>query len=287
LEEQANSSSGGNVSAQALPAEEMSEYEKIRAANMKQKEKLPRQLKRDWRGFKQSEGFVAGGSLKGAKKLRVVEQEAFNTRRRAKELKAVGKEADQPESVENVAVNDPLRSRRTKQDLGTRGKDEEVGQGARGVHFLRDADEEEVDDVEEELEQEVQDDEEVGLLVAGARGPEEKKSGSKADLDSQTSSSSVNPNRKPFKCTAPGCTKRFGRESRLKSHTSNIYLRRLDLRPFNCLEEECGKKFGRKSELENHLRSTHGAPKLGCKQSNCTATFVFPTQLYRHIKKLH
>ena len=121
LEEQANSSSGGNVSAQPLPAEEMSEYEKIRAANMKQKERMPRQLKRDWRGFKQSEGFVAGGSLKGAKKLRVVEKESFNTRRRAKELKAVGKEVAQPRSVKNVAVKDPLPGQRTKQDLGTRG----------------------------------------------------------------------------------------------------------------------------------------------------------------------
>ena len=82
---------------------------------------MPRQLKRDWRGFKQSEGIVAGGSLKGTKKMRVEEKEAFNTRRRAKELKAAGKEADQPRSVENVAVKDPLRGRRTKQDLGTRG----------------------------------------------------------------------------------------------------------------------------------------------------------------------
>ena len=122
LEEQANPSSIGNVPAQPQPAEEeISEHEKIRAANMKQKERMPRQLKRDWRGFKQSEGFVAGGSLKGAKKLRVVEKESFNTRRRAKELKAVGKEADQPRSVKNVAVRDPLHGRRTKQALGTPG----------------------------------------------------------------------------------------------------------------------------------------------------------------------
>ena len=109
-------------------------------------------------------------------------------------------------------------------------RDEEIGQGARGFNLLRDADEEEVDDVEEELEQEVQDGEEVGSLVAGARGPpEEKKSGSKADLDHQ--SSSVNLNQKPFKCTAPGCSKRFGRKYCLTSHTANIHL---EERIFKC-----------------------------------------------------
>ena len=43
LEEQANPSSIGNVPAQPQPAEEeISEHEKIRAANMKQKERLLR-----------------------------------------------------------------------------------------------------------------------------------------------------------------------------------------------------------------------------------------------------
>ena len=64
---------------------------------------------------------MAGGSLKGAKKLKVEEKEAFNTRRSAKELKVLGKEAAQPRSVENVAVQGLLRGRRTKPVLGTPG----------------------------------------------------------------------------------------------------------------------------------------------------------------------
>ena len=47
-------------------------------------------------------------------------------------------------------------------------RDGEIGQCARGSNFLRDANLEEVDDVEEELEQEVQDGEELGSLVTGA-----------------------------------------------------------------------------------------------------------------------
>ena len=40
--------------------DEISEYDKIRAANVKQREKLLKQLKRDWQGYKKGEGFVTG-----------------------------------------------------------------------------------------------------------------------------------------------------------------------------------------------------------------------------------
>ena len=122
LEEESNISLSGNVSAAPLETEEMSEYEKISAANLKQKGKLLKNLKRDWWGFKESEGFQTGGSEKGAKKLRVVEKEAFNGRR-AKELKVVRKEAARahPRSVKDLAVKDQLRGQRSKQDLGIPG----------------------------------------------------------------------------------------------------------------------------------------------------------------------
>ena len=121
LEEESNFSSRGNVSAAPLGTEEMSEYEKIRAANVKLKEKLLKQLKRDWRGFKESEGFVADESEKGAKKLRVVEKEALNTRRRAKELEVLRREAAHPRSVEDLAVEGQLHGQRNNQDLGSSG----------------------------------------------------------------------------------------------------------------------------------------------------------------------
>ena len=79
-QEQSNSSSSENVAAQPLVAEEMSEYEKIRAANVKQKEGLLRQLKRNWQGFKESEKIAIRGSQKKAKKLKVMEKETSHTR---------------------------------------------------------------------------------------------------------------------------------------------------------------------------------------------------------------
>ena len=136
LEEQAKSSSSGNVAALPLATEDLSEYEKIRATNVKQKEVLLKQLKRDWRGFKESEGFLTGGGQKGAKKLKVVEKETFNTRSRAKKLKGVEKEtfntrsrakkltdvekkAAHHRSVKNVSVEDQRQC--SEQNLGTSG----------------------------------------------------------------------------------------------------------------------------------------------------------------------
>merc|ERR1719222_1833623 len=121
--------------------------------------------------------------------------------------------------------------------------------------------------------------------------------------------------KKTFKCKAGNCGKIYGTKQRLEVHqrsaghgmkklrcshakgasvfasfaSLSTHMRAVHQseKPFNCLEEECGKKFGSKLELENHLRSAHGAPKLVCKESNCAATFVFATQLYKHMKMLH
>ena len=50
----------------------MSEYEKIRAANIKEQRELLQKLQGDWQGFKESEGLVAAvkNREKGAKKLK-------------------------------------------------------------------------------------------------------------------------------------------------------------------------------------------------------------------------
>ena len=50
----------------------MSEYEKIRAANIKEQRELLQKLQGDWQGFKESEGLVAAVKIreKGAKKFK-------------------------------------------------------------------------------------------------------------------------------------------------------------------------------------------------------------------------
>ena len=121
LGEQMNSSSSENLAAQPLATEEGSRYEKIRAANIKEKEKLLKQLKRDWRGLKESEGIVTGRGQKRAKKMKVVEKGTFNTRSRAKKSTGVEKGAAHLRSAENVGTGDQLRDQGSKQDQGTPG----------------------------------------------------------------------------------------------------------------------------------------------------------------------
>ena len=112
-QESSNSSRSKNVAAQPLVPEGMSQYEKIRAANVKQNEEMLRQLKRGWQGFNKSEGFATRGSRKRSKKLKVVEKEAVNTR------------CHQP--VENVSTEDQQSGNITKQDLRTSGTGLDIG----------------------------------------------------------------------------------------------------------------------------------------------------------------
>ena len=46
----------------SLPSELTREYEKIREANIREKEQLLRSLQGDWREFNESEGLAVGGS---------------------------------------------------------------------------------------------------------------------------------------------------------------------------------------------------------------------------------
>ena len=60
---------------------ELSEYEKIREANIREKEQLLRSLQGDWQEFKESEGLAVGGSQRGAKKiLKFVDKDPVKTR---------------------------------------------------------------------------------------------------------------------------------------------------------------------------------------------------------------
>ena len=86
-----------------IQEEEPSEYEKIRASNIKQRNALLRELQDDWLEYMESEGLEVSKRRKGRKKLKVVEREEVNTRR-----------VQHP--AENVASED-----HQKQGMGTSG----------------------------------------------------------------------------------------------------------------------------------------------------------------------
>jgi len=399
-QQEASSSPIEHFAAQTLVPEGISEYEKIRETNVAQRKEMLKQLKRDWKGYKESEGLADGRSQRPAKKLKVVEKLAVNPR------------SEYP--VGNVAIEDGQSDKTTQQDLvGTSGKDEasseEVCQGAGGVNLLRDADEEAVDDVEAESEQEVQHGEDGGLVDADTteyeivegveqthKEPEGNKKNTKRTVGKERRVPCDQPDctktfrwplnlkhhinvvhKKSFMCDAPSCTKKFGQKQALDRHTANFHK---EERPFkckmtgcskdfgskncldkhmaqvhlankafkcpasycekifgskiqleihqrsaghgkeklrcsyagctalfnhtgnlsthiravhlkekriSCVEQGCGEKFQSKQMLENHLRRAHGAPKLACKQTNCTAVFNSTTSLSYHVKCVH
>ena len=97
--------SGGKL---LMQGREISEYEKIRAANIKQKEELLRTLQEEWQDFKESEGLVAGRSQKQAKELKIVEREPVKTKKmvstaKSSDLHEVGGNVDFKQVAGHVA----------------------------------------------------------------------------------------------------------------------------------------------------------------------------------------
>ena len=86
----------------------------------------------------------------------------------------------------------------------------------------------------------------------------------------------------PFKCSI--CSKVFGSMGILSRHIKIVHQKE---KAFICQEPGCGKKFGQKPALQDHMRSAHGAAKLVCMKAECSATFVWATALYKHMREDH
>ena len=59
------------------------------------------------------------------------------------------------------------------------------------------------------------------------------------------------------------------------------------MKSFICEEPGCGKSYSVKDYLNGHKRSEHGAAKLKCGDSSCTAEFAFQKDLNRHVWVKH
>ena len=100
---------------------------------------------------------------------------------------------------------------------------EEVDHGARGINFLRDADEEAVDDVEEEVEEEVQHDENSELVDADARESEVEEG------MEQRKAFRLGGKGKLIPCDQPDCIKKFTQASTLNRHIKVVHKK---IKPF-------------------------------------------------------
>ena len=104
--------------------------------------------------------------------------------------------------------------------------------------------------------------------------------GSKGNMNTHVDT--VHLKKRPFKCS--NCPKDFGVKASLLTHIKQVHQKE---KAFLCQELGCEKRFARKMMLKGHMRSAHGAPKLVCKKAECSATFVWVTNLYHHMKQDH
>ena len=117
-------------------------------------------------------------------------------------------------------------------------------------------------------------------LFSCQEGGCEAKFGSKKDMKRHVDT--VHLKKRPFKCS--NCSKDFGVKNSLLTHIKEVHQKE---KAFLCQELGCEKRFARKYLLTGHMRSAHGAPELVCKKAECSATFVWATHLYRHMKEGH
>ena len=116
---------------------QLSEYEKIREDNIREKEQLLRSLQGDWQEFKESEGLVVGQSQRGAKKvLKVLDRDPVKTR--TSSLPAVGSGAQgdqrQPQRVPGEVGEGKILK---KVPRGVLVKCEQCGEEVRGKNLLK------------------------------------------------------------------------------------------------------------------------------------------------------
>ena len=112
------------VTAQLLVQGELSEYEKIRVANIKEKNELLRTLQKDWQGFKESEGLVA--AVKTREKPVKTREKTVKTREKgAKKLKKREARKSPGTSCSSKDVGRPIEKNERQlgvlnQELGTK-----------------------------------------------------------------------------------------------------------------------------------------------------------------------
>ena len=134
--------------------------------------------------------------------------------------------------------------------------------------MLHDVDEEAIDDVEVENGQEVQDDEEGGLLDADTREPDDREDmeQTREEVDTQGVSADatvksakrnvtrIGSEEKLYPCNQPNCNKTFKHMFKLSRHIRLVHKKE---RPHPCKQKGCLKKFGTKTHLDRHVASVH------------------------------
>ncbi|KAF9406659.1 hypothetical protein BGZ94_003013 [Podila epigama] len=89
---------------------------------------------------------------------------------------------------------------------------------------------------------------------------------------------------KPYACSWAGCTERYAKHQRLKSHICIVHL---GTKPYPCTHEGCDKSFPTPSKLWKHLLVHSETLRYGCGIEGCSSFFAKWSQLQKHNKDVH
>jgi len=199
--------------------------------------------------------------------------------------------------VENVTFDDQQMDeestmgyfRASDKDGGEAGDNNNiVSQGSRDIGLLEEQNgEEEVVVDDEEFQEEIQLDEDVGLVDSGTaiREPEDGEGMEQTPKESETQEAlngvqvqrnkrqaiTIGGKEKRYPCDQSDCTKTCSSAGNLKKHIQSVHKK---ARPFMCKVPGCSKKFGFKSGLNHHTFSIHLEERpFKCKVTGCSKDF--------------
>jgi len=85
---------------------------------------------------------------------------------------------------------------------------------------------------------------------------------------------------KPYKCTIPGCNRRFSRPENIKIHVRT----HTGEKPYTCDFNGCQKRFSNYSDRAKHAKTHISARPYKCKFPGCEKCYTDPSSLRKHLK---
>jgi len=88
---------------------------------------------------------------------------------------------------------------------------------------------------------------------------------------------------KPYKCTIPGCTRKFSRIENMKLHVRT----HTGEKPYVCGYEGCTKRFNNSSDRAKHAKTHVSTKPYKCKFPGCEKYYTDPSSMRKHYRSTH
>ena len=88
---------------------------------------------------------------------------------------------------------------------------------------------------------------------------------------------------KPYKCTIPGCLRRFSRIENMRLHVRT----HTGEKPYACGYEGCPKRFNNSSDRAKHVKTHIQTKPYKCKFPGCDKHYTDPSSMRKHFRSIH